>query len=68
MIPASSRVVLNALPGTVIDIVWKTRLQECLVRLRVHELKRAGYIKVIGRKPVPAKKHPGGAWCIYGLA
>lgn len=62
---ASSRVVLSALPGTVIDVVQRTNIPERLVRLRIWELKRSGTITVIDRKSPPRR---GGAWCVYGLA
>lgn len=58
-LPASARVVLNNLPGTVLDVVQRSRMSERLVRLRVWELKRHGAIKVSERR---------NGWAVYEAA
>lgn len=62
-LPASSKVVMAAIPGTVIDIVQRTRMSERLVRLRVAELRQQGLIRVLARKKSGAR---GGCWAVYG--
>lgn len=61
----SSRIVLNALPGTVLDVVSKTRLPEETIRARIAELQRASLAKRIGWKQRDGR---GQRWAIYETA
>lgn len=59
-LPPSARIVLNNLPGTVLDVALRARVHEGTVRARMAELQRAGLVKATSRR----KPHPR-AWFEY---
>ena len=61
----SARIVLSQLPGTVLDISMRARMNEGTVRARMAELRRAGLVLVAGRLPPAAR---GGMWARYARA
>ena len=47
----SHRLVLNNLPGTVLDVVQRARMPEDQVRARVAELRRSGLVRIADNRP-----------------